>query len=113
MFTVRTLPDSQQGHADKMTTTPIADAIAAKLTDAFKPERLEVINESHMHAGHQEKFDGLGETHFRVRIVSAAFNGQNRVARHRAINAVLADELSGPVHALALEPAAPGEPMRR
>jgi BolA protein len=90
------------------------------LRQAFSPERLEVINESRLHAGHhhvvdgrEETFDGTGETHFRIRIVSAAFAGMNRVERHRAVNALLADELSaGKVHALAIEPAAPGEPTR-
>ena len=84
-----------------------------KLTAAFAPERLEVINESHLHAGHQGgAMDGTGETHFRVRIVSAAFDGMARLARHRAVNAALAGELETGVHALAIEPAAPGETVR-
>ena len=93
--------------------------IEAKLTTAFAPERLDVINESHQHAGHHHvdsghhaTFDGTGETHFRVRIVSAAFAGKNRVERHRAVNDLLADELKRGVHALAIEPAAPGEKTR-
>ncbi len=94
-------------------------AIEAKLAAAFAPERLEVIDESHLHAGHHHDddhhagFDGTGETHFRVRIVSQAFAGLGRVARHRAINEALKEELAGGVHALALEPSAPGEPTRR
>ncbi|UXN64994.1 BolA family transcriptional regulator [Phyllobacterium sp. A18/5-2] len=95
-------------------------AIENKLTQAFHPVSLAVINESHLHAGHHHSdsdhhgtFDGSGETHFRVRIVAAAFAGMSRVARHRAINEVLQDELKGSVHALALEPAAPGEETRR
>ncbi len=95
------------------------DAIAAKLTQAFAPERLTIIDESHLHAGHNHAgsdhhagFDGSGETHFRVRMVSAAFAGQSRVARHRAVNGVLKDELAAGVHALAIEAAAPGEPTR-
>jgi BolA protein len=90
-----------------------------KLTRAFSPERLVVVNESHLHAGHHHHgsddhgvFDGTGETHFRVRIVSDAFTGLGRVARHRAVNNLLADELKAGVHALAIEPAAPGEPTR-
>ncbi|QBK29206.1 BolA family protein [Roseitalea porphyridii] len=84
-----------------------------KLTAAFAPERLEVINESHLHAGHQGGvMDGTGETHFRVRIVSAAFDSMARLARHRAVNAALAEELANGVHALAIEPAAPGEAVR-
>jgi BolA protein len=95
-------------------------AIETKLRDAFAPEALEVINESHLHAGHHhhgsdhhEAFDGSGETHFRIRIVAEAFVGLSRIDRHRRINEALADELAGPVHALALEPTAPGEPTRR
>lgn len=95
-------------------------AIEAKLTTAFAPSRLDVTNESHLHAGHHHhdqdrdsKFDGTGETHFRVAIVSDHFTGMSRVARHRAINDVLKQELADRVHALALEPSAPGEPTRR
>jgi BolA protein len=90
-----------------------------KLTEAFSPERLSVINESHLHAGHhhvengeEAEFDGSGETHFRVRIVSPAFAGMSRVERHRAVNALLAPELKAGLHALAIEPAAPGEKVR-
>ena len=94
--------------------------IEAKLTEAFKPDSLTVIDESHLHAGHHHHgsdhhaaFDGSGETHFRVRLVSGAFLGESRVARQRAINKVLADELAGSVHALAIEASAPGEATRR
>lgn len=90
-----------------------------KLTKAFSPERLAVINESHLHAGHhhveaghEAVFDGTGETHFRVRLVSPAFTGMSRVDRHRAVNRLLADELKAGLHALAIEPSAPGEPTR-
>ena len=90
-----------------------------KLSEALSPERLFVINESHLHAGHhhvengeEREFDGSGETHFRVRIVAPAFAGMSRVERHRAVNALLAPELKGGVHALAIEPAAPGEKVR-
>ncbi|QRI62701.1 BolA family transcriptional regulator [Shinella sp. PSBB067] len=87
-------------------------SIAGKLEAAFSPERLEVINESHLHAGHQPGFDGEGETHMRIRIVSAAFSGMSRVARHRAINEAVKAELDAGLHALAVEAAAPGEPTR-
>ncbi|WP_411036742.1 BolA family protein [Shinella sp. BYT-45] len=87
-------------------------SIAGKLEAAFSPERLEVINESHLHAGHQPGFDGEGETHMRVRIVSAAFAGMSRVARHRAINDAVKAEFDAGLHALAVEAAAPGEPTR-
>jgi BolA protein len=93
--------------------------IEEKLKQTFAPERLLVMNESHLHAGHHhvgsghhEEFDGKGETHFRVRLVSPAFAGMSRIDRHRAVNALLADELKGGVHALAIEPAAPGEATR-
>jgi BolA protein len=90
-----------------------------KLSAAFSPERLVIINESHLHAGHHHvesghhaTFDGTGETHFRVRIVSPAFAGKSRVERHRAVNEVLTEELKAGVHALAIEPSAPGEKTR-
>ena len=90
----------------------LTDTIEKKLIEAFHPERLAVINESHMHAGQQPGFDGGGETHLRVRIVSSAFTGMSRVARHRAINDLLKPELDAGLHALAVEPAAPGETTR-
>lgn len=95
------------------------EIIESKLTRKFAPERLAVINESHLHAGHHHTesdhhatFDGSGETHFRVRIVAPAFTGMSRIDRHRAVNDLLADELKAGVHALAIEPAAPGEKTR-
>ena len=97
----------------------IQSRIEVKLKARFAPERLEVVNESHLHAGHHHSgsdhhgaFDGQGETHFRVRIVAPAFAGLSRIDRHRAINELLAEELAGSVHALAVEPAAPGEKTR-
>lgn len=91
---------------------PIQSSIEARLTAALAPERLAVINESHLHAGHQETFDGTGETHMRVRIVSAAFAGKSRIDRHRAVNELLKDEIAAGLHALAIETAAPGETTR-
>lgn len=91
----------------------ISASISEKMTKAFNPQQLEVINESHMHAGHQEKFDGAGETHFRIRIVTEAFAGKSRIERHRAITGLLTEELAGELHALAIEASAPGEPVRR
>lgn len=89
----------------------IRSNIEEKLTAAFAPERLDVINESRLHAGHQPGFDGEGETHMRVRIVASAFAGMGRVARHRAINDLLTAEFDAGLHALAVEAAAPGEPV--
>jgi len=83
-----------------------------KLREAFLPDRLNVIDESHMHAGHQPDMTGTGETHMRVQIVSDQFSGKSRVDRHRAINGLLKPELDAGLHALAIEAAAPGEPTR-
>jgi BolA family transcriptional regulator, general stress-responsive regulator len=88
-----------------MTTKQI---IINKLREAFTPESLEVQDESHLHEGHAGHRPG-GETHFRVYIVSQAFQGKSRIDRHRMINATLSSELAGSVHALALQAKAPGE----
>ncbi|MGV1795011.1 BolA/IbaG family iron-sulfur metabolism protein [Rhizobium lusitanum] len=92
--------------------TTLKSRIETKLNQAFAPERLAVINESHLHAGHQPDMTGTGETHIRIRIVSAKFTGMPRLARHRAINELLKPELDAGLHALAVEPAAPGEAVR-
>jgi BolA protein len=84
------------------------DLITDKLTKAFAPQRLEVLDESHLHAGHAGSRPG-GETHFRIHIVAQAFEGKSRIARHRMINDTLAAELAGSVHALAIHAASPGE----
>lgn len=84
------------------------DVITEKLRDAFAPESVDVVDESHHHEGHAGHRPG-GQTHYRVYIVSQAFAGKSRIERHRMINAVLAAELSGGVHALAVHAAAPGE----
>jgi BolA protein len=85
-----------------------ADLISKKLTEAFQPESINVIDESHQHAGHAGHRPE-GQTHFRVYIVSAAFKGKTRIDRHRMINSLLSDELAAGVHALAIHAAAPGE----
>ena len=86
----------------------IRDSITNKLREAFSPESLEVCDESHLHEGHAGHRPG-GETHFRVYIVSLAFQGKSRIERHRMVNAALAAELAGSVHALAIHAQAPGE----
>jgi BolA protein len=83
-------------------------SITNRLREAFSPESLEVSDESHLHEGHAGHRPG-GETHFRVYIVSAAFEGKSRIERHRMINSTLAAELGGGVHALAIKAEAPGE----
>ena len=86
----------------------VQNIIADKLTKAFAPESLRVEDESHRHEGHAGHRPG-GETHYRVYIVSHAFKGKSRLERHRMVNAALAAELSGGVHALAIHASAPGE----
>ena len=82
--------------------------IREKLSGALQPTRLDVINESHLHAGHRNS-PGTGESHFRVLIEAPMFAGKSRLERHRLVNSVLAAELAGKVHALALRAYAPGE----
>jgi BolA protein len=86
----------------------VQHTITNKLREAFTPESLDVIDESHLHEGHAGHRPG-GETHFRIYIVSDAFEGKSRIERHRMINATLAAELAGPVHALAIKAQALGE----
>ena len=86
----------------------VADVITGKLTAAFAPESLRVVDESHQHEGHAGHRPG-GQTHYRVYIVAAAFRGKSRIDRHRMINETLAQELAGGVHALAIHATAPGE----
>ncbi len=88
---------------------PVAAAIAAKLKAAFAPTRLDIVDQSHLHAGHAHTAmlhaDGRkgGETHFAVTIVSDRFVGQSRMQRQRQVYATLREELAGPVHALSLK----------
>lgn len=86
----------------------VAEIIEQKLNEAFQPDDLQLIDESEQHRGHAGWREG-GATHFRLSMTSAAFAGQNRVARQRAVNRVLSEELSGPVHAFSMELRAPGE----
>jgi BolA protein len=89
------------------------DRIQETLLAAFAPQVLNVIDESHKHAGHMGHAGGAdpggGETHFRVQIVSTDFAGKSRIERHRSVHLALAGEFNGGVHALALELRAPGE----
>ncbi len=85
------------------TNLPIsAGAMRAKLEAAFDPEYLEVVDESDKHRGHAGWREG-GNTHFRVIMRTARFDGMSRIERSRAVHAALRDELAGGVHALALE----------
>lgn len=86
----------------------VAETIRDKLVSRFDPARLEIVDESHRHAGHAGARPE-GETHFAVTIVSAAFGGLNRVARQRLVYEALADELATRVHALSLTTLTPDE----
>jgi len=92
---------------------PIATIMREKLTTAFLPTRLELEDDSFRHAGHHHEggMDATpgGESHFNLTIVSSAFSGLGRVQRQRAVNAVLANELAGKVHALSIRALAPDE----
>lgn len=99
-----------------MAEGPIATIIRNKLTSALSPTRLDIDDDSARHAGHHHE-GGMdakpgGESHFNLTVVSAAFEGQSRVARQRTINALLAAELAGPVHALSIRALTPAEAER-
>lgn len=89
----------------------VEQTMREKLMVALRPIRMDVVNESDLHAGHRNS-PGTGESHFRVLVVSEVFSGKSRVERHRLVNALLAEELQGRVHALALATYAPGEAVR-
>jgi BolA family transcriptional regulator, general stress-responsive regulator len=93
---------------DDLAPMSIAQTIQRKINDRLSPSRLEVKDESHLHVGHAGAREG-GESHFRLLVVSAQFEGLSRVARQRLINDILREELAGPVHALAMKTATPEE----
>ena len=86
----------------------ILEAIQDRLTAAFQPTRLEIVDDSARHEGHAGASPG-GESHFNVLIESQAFTGAAKVARQRMVHRALADELAGPLHALSIKALAPGE----
>lgn len=96
------------GRMENPATPSVADRITVRLNDLLQPTRLEVVNDSHHHAGHMGD-DGSGETHWTVRIESPRFAGLSRVQRQRLVNQALADLLDAPIHALAMKVSAPGE----
>jgi BolA protein len=89
----------------------VAATIRQRLEQALGPTRLEIVDESHLHAGHNPDARA-GETHFRVLVVSPTFAGKARLARHRLVNELLADQLASKVHALAIHAYAPDEAVR-
>lgn len=87
-----------------------SDRIRSKLSAAFDPVRLEIVDDSARHSGHAGAHaDGEGETHFNVTMEASGFVGKSRVARQRLVHDVLAAELKERVHALSLKLVAPGE----
>jgi BolA protein len=86
----------------------LSDWIRTTLQERLAPTALSVVDESHQHAGHSGWREG-GETHFRLDVVSAAFEGKSRVERHRMVNALLDDAFKRGLHALALRARTPGE----
>lgn len=95
--------------------TPLADSMRKKITEALQPVKLVIEDESAAHAGHAAmrasagKASGSGETHFKVAVVSAAFEGQPLIKRHRMINQLLMDEFASGLHALSLDTKTPTE----
>lgn len=89
-----------------MTTDRVA-AIESALEDAFEPEYLDVMDESHLHEGHAGARSGKG--HYRVTIVSAAFAGMTRIQRHQAVFGALSNLMETDIHALSIQPATPDE----
>lgn len=75
----------------------VQQAIEQKLAEAFTPDHLQVINESHQH-----NVPPGSESHFKVVMVATVFEGKRKVGRHQQVYAVLSEEMAGPVHALAL-----------
>jgi stress-induced morphogen len=90
----------------------VEQSIREKLGGAFNQAVIEVVNDSHRHAGHGSS-PQTGESHFSVVVVSPAFAGKSRIERHRMVNAALAEELAGPVHALAVTALTPEERAKR
>lgn len=86
----------------------VKETMESKLTEAFSPEAVSVVDESHLHKGHGGWRES-GETHFRVELVSGKFSGTSRLDRHRMVNDALKEELEGGVHALAIRANAPEE----
>ena len=100
-----------------MSDGPVATIIREILTAALSPQRLELEDDSWRHAGHHHE-GGMdaqpgGESHFNLVIVSPVFEGQSRVSRQRAVNALLKAELAGPVHALSIKALTPQEAVAK
>ena len=90
------------------TTGPVAAEMLARINSALSPSRIELIDDSEQHRGHGG-YNPAGESHFTLRIESAAFEGKNRVQRQRMIYAALGSLMESRVHALSIRATAPGE----
>lgn len=86
----------------------MAETIEGKLRAALAPVRLEVEDQSHLHAGHAGAREG-GESHFAVLVVAEIFSGNSRLARQRLVNEALREELAGRIHALSIRAMTPRE----
>lgn len=86
----------------------VADQIEKTLREGLNPVEIQVVDQSHLHAGHAGARPE-GETHFQVRLVAPVFSGKNRVTRHRMVNDLLAELLESRVHALSLQLFSPDE----
>lgn len=90
----------------------IGESLERKIKEALRPVRLDVIDESHLHAGHAGSRPG-GDSHFKVTIVASSFAGKSRLQRQRMVNALLADEFAAGLHALSLITLTPEEAARK
>ena len=86
----------------------VAETIQQKLNEALKPTRLDITDDSARHAGHSGAA-AAGESHFKVTVVSEAFEGKSRIERHMLVNEALAQELRGPIHMLQIKAMTPAE----
>jgi BolA protein len=103
------MPHEESRSPDRpVVPTLIKDRMTAKLEAALAPERLEITDQSHLHAGHAGWREG-GQTHFSIKVATTRFIGKGRLERHRMIYALLAEEIADGVHALAIEAEAPDE----
>src|SRR5580704_13646721 len=99
----------EEPHTDRPNPpATLTERMRSKLEAALAPERLEIEDQSHLHAGHSGARPG-GQTHFRIKVASARFIGKGRVERHRMVYALLADEIADGVHAIAIETRTPGQ----
>ncbi|CAO1626138.1 unnamed protein product [Jaminaea pallidilutea] len=109
---VRFTPLTRSLHSTRPALMAIEESMRAKLNQEFKPQDMKIRNDSAKHAHHAAMVaqgGGSGETHFYIEITSSAFEGKTQIARHRAINALLADEFGSGLHALSLRTRTPAE----